>query len=262
MRMRRRRGWCCVLAGLLLCGCGTRQPAWDAALRQAVCTGAQDAAGTVPEGEWASLKSRLPALLEQAADSETGAYLREAAWERRGSQFTLRLLYDAAPQEILRQQRTLSAYTARWAAQYRMLPPEVCVLLAHDAVIRGCTFSDGAGSNTAYGALLRGKARCGGYAAAFRALCTAAGIPCITVRGTVQNAGEPVLHAWNLVQLGGLWYHTDCTWDAGAFVPRHTWFLRCDAEMSETHAWDRRSIPAAAGGTLSYRAIVQTMRDM
>lgn len=273
MAERNRHKRLCILAGLLLCGCGQpgspepQQIAWETALRQAIADAAPAVSGFVPQAEWDSTVGQLPVLLEQAAEREdNAANLRSVTWERQtaagGNVLTLRLTYLAAPQELARRQAALTAYTEGWAAQHSMLAPEIRVLLAHDAVIRSCTYSVGAECSTAFGALLCGRASCGGYAAAFRALCSAAGIPCFTVRGTVCNAaGENVPHVWNLVELAGCCYHVDCTWDARTCgPPQHAWFLRSDAEMEATHTWDRRSVPESAGGTLSYHSIVAEMR--
>lgn len=65
---------------------------------------------------------------------------------------------------------------------------------------------------SAYGALVEGDAVCQGYALAYRLLLEEAGIPSAML--TSAN------HMWNLVQLGGDWYHVDVTWDdPGAGYP-------------------------------------------
>lgn len=55
------------------------------------------------------------------------------------------------------------------------------------------------------------KTVCAGYATAFKVLCDVYGIPCVTVRGSVDS-GE--LHMWNYVKMDdGKWYAVDATWD-------------------------------------------------
>lgn len=60
---------------------------------------------------------------------------------------------------------------------------------------------------TPYGAFVNRKAVCQGYALAFNALMARAG-----VYSFYTNSDE-MRHAWNMVQLGGTWYHVDATWD-------------------------------------------------
>ncbi len=83
--------------------------------------------------------------------------------------------------------------------------------------------------NTAYGALVEGKAMCGGYSGAFKAVMDRLGIPCVLVQGyaysnnSVVPEGETealeagyVAHMWNAVEVGGHWYAVDVTYNDGA----------------------------------------------
>lgn len=60
---------------------------------------------------------------------------------------------------------------------------------------------------TPYGALVRGKSVCEGYARAFKLLCNAVGISCYLQDGWVGGTG----HAWNRVLIDGEWYLIDVT---------------------------------------------------
>lgn len=71
---------------------------------------------------------------------------------------------------------------------------------------------------SAYGALMNGKAVCQGYACLFYAMCRSAGLP---VR-VISNDN----HAWNIVQLGDLWYNMDVTWDGQSTVSNRNYFLK------------------------------------
>ena len=57
-----------------------------------------------------------------------------------------------------------------------------------------------------YAALVNKTAVCQGYATAFYRMALMAG-----VNARVVTSEE---HAWNIVQLDGLWYHVDSTWDS------------------------------------------------
>ena len=64
-------------------------------------------------------------------------------------------------------------------------------------------------SRTSYGALVNRTSVCSGYALAYQHLMEDAGIPCEYVTGMTTRGS----HAWNIVQIGGEWYHVDVTWD-------------------------------------------------
>ena len=98
------------------------------------------------------------------------------------------------------------------------------LLFFHDSIVRGCTFSmDDEYSSTVYGALCGGFAQCEGYAFTYKYLCDRAGIDCMTVTGTNSSGST---HAWNIVDLNGIWYNVDCTWDDPILDPVNTDFLR------------------------------------
>ncbi len=91
---------------------------------------------------------------------------------------------------------------------------------------------DGTMPNESYnnfGALVRGTAVCNGYALAMCDLCNRVGIPCRMIDS------DPMNHAWNVVQIGGSWYHLDVTWDDPTDDVlgnvKHTFFLLSDAAM-------------------------------
>ncbi len=67
-------------------------------------------------------------------------------------------------------------------------------------------------SYTIYGALVRKKAVCTGFALAFKYLCDSSGIDCLMATGQSLRTGEE--HAWNMIRIGGKYAHIDITWDA------------------------------------------------
>lgn len=78
------------------------------------------------------------------------------------------------------------------------------------------------------GVLLLGTGVCDSYSRAYQLLLKAVGIPCLYVS---HDAGN---HAWNLVQLGGYWYHVDVTWDDPVGGSEgHRYFLVSDDFMRE-----------------------------
>lgn len=64
---------------------------------------------------------------------------------------------------------------------------------------------------SAYGALIEGTAVCQGYAVLLYRLLLESGVDVRVIPGT----GNSTLHAWNIVELNGVYYNVDSTWDAG-----------------------------------------------
>ena len=64
---------------------------------------------------------------------------------------------------------------------------------------------------SAYGALIEGTAVCQGYAVLLYRLLLESGVDVRVIPGT----GNSALHAWNIVELNGVYYNVDSTWDAG-----------------------------------------------
>ena len=122
----------------------------------------------------------------------------------------------------------------------------------HDYLVRNCVYDSAAASATspttsftAYGALVDGSAVCQGYALAYKLLLSRVGVPCVFV------ASDSMGHAWNMVQVGGAWYHTDVTWDDPVYPNgtdagfdaevSHDYFLRADSTMQNSldhYGWE------------------------
>lgn len=63
-----------------------------------------------------------------------------------------------------------------------------------------------------YGALVKKRCVCEGFAEAFKYLCGKVGIPVITISGLADNSQTTENHAWSAVRIGGKWYLSDVTW--------------------------------------------------
>ena len=79
---------------------------------------------------------------------------------------------------------------------------------------------------SAYGALVEGTAVCQGYAVLLYRLLLESGVDVRVIPGT----GNSTLHAWNIVELNGVYYNVDSTWDAGK--DSYGYFLCSDADFS------------------------------
>lgn len=114
----------------------------------------------------------------------------------------------------------------------------------HDYIIDNCDYSldNELLGSSAYGALVSGKAACEGYSKAAKLLLDAAGIENTVVTGnTESDTGPSGAHMWNVIRLGGEWYHLDCTWDdpvdeSGKKTKNHLYFNVDDKSVSSTHS--------------------------
>lgn len=106
--------------------------------------------------------------------------------------------------------------------------------------------------SSAYGALVSGKVMCAGYAKAFDLLMKELGYESYYVSGDADGGG----HAWNLVELGGSYYHVDLTWDDLDGNPaemRYDYFCITDEEIAKTHTADEGLVyPEANASEYNY----------
>lgn len=123
----------------------------------------------------------------------------------------------------------------------------------HDYLVLNCeNDTESPYSNTIYGALVQKKALCEGYAKAFSYLCNLAGI-----ENTIVTGKTKVAHMWNMVKLGGNWYHVDVTWDNPDDALHETYpdvilyqyFMITDSVIENNHAiWTYPAPPPKANG--------------
>ena len=106
----------------------------------------------------------------------------------------------------------------------------------HDYVVNNVSYEMTGDHQTAYGALVSGKAVCAGYARAFQLLMNRAGIRCWYVAGdSYDPEGNLIAHAWNLYWLDGKCYYSDATWDDQGTELFHEYLNMSLEEISKTH---------------------------
>jgi hypothetical protein len=107
----------------------------------------------------------------------------------------------------------------------------------HDWIVSNIAYDTRLVSHSAYDGLIKGKTVCQGYALITFEMMRQAGIPVKIVEGTSRG----IAHTWNLVQIGGKWYHLDCTWDdpvpddAGRVV--YNYYNLTDSQLRIDHKW-------------------------
>ena len=83
-------------------------------------------------------------------------------------------------------------------------------LKAFDRIAQNCVYDKEADfSDSAYGSLILGKAKCDGISRGFKWLCEAAGLQCLLVTADLKEGDAG--HAWNMVELDGGFYNVDLT---------------------------------------------------
>jgi len=77
----------------------------------------------------------------------------------------------------------------------------------------GCKPGNEDDVRTIYGVLCNHESVCEGYAKTAKVILDKLGIPCILVKGMMDDGVTSELHMWNYVQIDGKWYALDCTAD-------------------------------------------------
>lgn len=160
----------------------------------------------------------------------------------------------------------LNAFIARWISLniHEGMSAEEKVRAIHDFIVNEYRYSYGdsqsysqgvAGRYSVYSSasLVFGQGGvCQAHASLFYRMTRAAGVPVRYICGNTTVEGASGLHAWNMVQLDGKWYHLDATWDRQAYsnAPEEPmlvrdYYLKGDRSMSESRTWDRQFYPAA-----------------
>jgi hypothetical protein len=110
-------------------------------------------------------------------------------------------------------------------------------LYLSEYLVNHCTYDTAAVTDStrwkafnAYGALVEGSVVCEGYSRAMQLLSAYTGLSCSLVTGT-GNGGS---HMWNLIKIGGSWYHLDLTWDDNS-PEIYNYFNVTDSVIRQTH---------------------------
>lgn len=102
-------------------------------------------------------------------------------------------------------------------------------------------------SYTIYGALIKHRAVCAGYASAFDVMCKAVGIESKIITGSASNN---INHAWNQIKLDDEWYNVDVTFEDaiinnstnngyGFNKLRNKYINRTNFEFNKDHIWEK-----------------------
>ena len=110
-------------------------------------------------------------------------------------------------------------------------------LFVHDYIIENCEYDKANYSQkpwekyTCLGCLVSKRAVCEGYSKATQLLLMRLGVRCRTITG---SRGQEH-HMWNMVNIGGDWYHLDVTWDNKESLNRYSYFNVTDGVIRKDH---------------------------
>ena len=137
------------------------------------------------------------------------------------------------------------------------MTPEVKAYVAHNYLARTVEYWLKEEANpierscmqSAYGALVKKKCVCQGFAEAYKRLLDTQGIRCFVIIGKVK--GDSVGHAWNAITFDGReYFHVDVTWDSKSTGRvSDTYFGLSDTEMVKNRLWTRRPECICSGKT-------------
>ena len=141
-----------------------------------------------------------------------------------------------------------------------VMTDEQKLLCLHDYIVTHCEYDNSLTKFNAYNCLVEGSSVCQGYALAFCLLGKYAGIDIKLVTSSAQG------HAWNIVQIDGMDYFVDVTWDD----PSGDWYelycghanlLRSRDGMLETGHNAGKDWTANGIGNVYYSGINSTKYD-
>ena len=146
----------------------------------------------------------------------------------------------------------------------------------HDYIINNCKFDERydlgnmpSESYTAYGVLINGTGVCQGYAIAMDKLLKAVGMESTIVVGSALNdeGNDYISHAWNIVKIGGQYYHLDLTWDDpimedGSDKLGYSYFNITDEQIQLNHKWDKNNYPNCINTEYSFSNLGFAEKDL
>ena len=120
------------------------------------------------------------------------------------------LYYKYSSDEIKRMQNAVDAEANKVIAEITQNMTEYDIVKHfYDYLAKNVVYDENAENcRDIYGVFIDKKAICGGYSKAFSYLCDKVGIETALVTGDAD--GTP--HMWNMVKIGGEWYHIDVTY--------------------------------------------------
>lgn len=162
--------------------------------------------------------------------------------------YEINLRYGMPAEELAAKKRQLDAFRPFAGVNSAELDEAERALMAYEYLSSHCVIADEGQGGSIYAALIECRSDSEGAALGYVELCRQLGLDCRIVYGQ-QSWKE---HCWNIVRIGGDYYHVD----AGlAAVDLDRDFLRPDRSFWENYRWDVSSYPVCTG-ELTYDDVI------
>lgn len=187
----------------------------------------------VPAG--ADLQRELMARGDCDADYEyAGLNIDELTLEIEDGKYSFEAEYFDSPEELAYVEERVTEIVAE--LNLDGLSDIAKIKRIYEYMISNFVYDDSLSIFSAYDGLTTGTMVCQGYSLLTSRLLDEAGL---NSRCIVGLSGEN--HAWNMVELDGLWYNLDTTWDgaAEAYTPgAWNYFMKCDEDFINHNRFD------------------------
>lgn len=142
------------------------------------------------------------------------------------------------------------------------------VISFHNWIISNTFYTTDLTYNNADGVFTYGQSACLGYSLAFEALMDEwsalhpeFGVECVVAYGDNDTSTPNIGHAWNMVKIGGAWYHVDVTWDDNGGSSVYLYFLLPTSIISQSRVTyfvdDFKPVPSANSTTYVFGRKIQ-----
>lgn len=160
--------------------------------------------------------------------------------------------------KILDHQKAMKSRVEKLARPAKNLKEMDRLLYIHDFICRSIRYDKlkKAYSHEIIGPLGQGVGVCEGMAKTVKILCDALDIWCvIAICGNNPEKGIKYRHTWNIVKIGGKYYHMDATFDHSLGNPdeiRYDYFLLSDKQIFRDHEPVLYKMPECSDGDHFY----------
>lgn len=135
------------------------------------------------------------------------------------------------------------------------------VKAVYEHLIKTCTYDELNLDQGMYSVMVNHSGVCASFAKSFEFIMQCMGIPCTVVHGRLTQSsgmlGTTLGHAWNIVNIGGRWYHVDVTSglsvSSGSGAVDYRFLCTTTDEICRTHVIENAvPVPDCSSGDLEF----------